>query len=109
MSSVLTLTPRALLGLFFIQRYRFLTIAQFARASGLSRHRSEDLLHSLEGRGLLGYFGFVRIPGHGHSSLPGACAAGPARKPLTPVGGRIGMTKRGFHPDVAIAHLDRTD
>jgi hypothetical protein len=25
-TSVLTLTPRALLGLFFIQRYRFLTI-----------------------------------------------------------------------------------
>jgi hypothetical protein len=47
-STVLTLTPRALLGLFFIQRYRFLTIAQFARASGLSRHRAEDLLHSLE-------------------------------------------------------------
>lgn len=63
--SVLTLTPPAVLGLFFIQRYRFLTIAQFARASGLSRHRAEDLLHTLERRGLLGFFGFVRIPGHG--------------------------------------------
>jgi hypothetical protein len=63
--TVLTLTPPAVLGLFFIQRYRFLTIAQFARASGLSRHRAEDLLHMLERRGLLGYFGFVRIPGHG--------------------------------------------
>jgi Replication-relaxation len=64
-ASVLTLTPPAVLGLFFIQRYRFLTIAQFARCSGLSRHRAEDLLHSLERKGLLGYFGFVRIPGHG--------------------------------------------
>src|SRR5262249_56024970 len=28
------------------------------------------------------------------------------RKPLTPVRGGIGMTERGLHPDVAIAHLD---
>ena len=31
------------------------------------------------------------------------------RKPLTPVRGGIGMTERGLHPDVAIAHLDRAD
>ena len=31
----LTLTNSAALGLFFIQRYRFLTIDQFARAGGL--------------------------------------------------------------------------
>lgn len=29
------------------------------------------------------------------------------RKPLTPVRRGIGMSKRGRHPDVAIAHLDR--
>ena len=33
----------------------------------------------------------------------------PVRKPLTPVRGGIGMTERGLHPDVAIAHLDRAD
>jgi Replication-relaxation len=63
--TVLTLTAPTVLGLFFIQRYRFLTIAQFARASGLSRHRSEDVLRSLELHGMLGHFGHVRIPGHG--------------------------------------------
>src|SRR5262249_56848536 len=31
------------------------------------------------------------------------------RKPLTPVRAGIGMTERGLDPDVAIAHLDRTD
>ena len=29
------------------------------------------------------------------------------RKPPTPVLGGIGMTERGLHPDLAIAHLDR--
>jgi hypothetical protein len=64
-AKVLTLTPTTVLGLFFIQRYRFLTIAQFARASGLSHHRSEDVLRALELHGVLGHFGHVRIPGHG--------------------------------------------
>jgi hypothetical protein len=40
-----TLTTRASLGLFFIQRYRFLTIDQFARASGLNRNTAS---HQLE-------------------------------------------------------------
>ena len=31
------------------------------------------------------------------------------RKPLTPVRGEIGMSERGLHPDVTIAHLDRAD
>jgi hypothetical protein len=30
-------------------------------------------------------------------------------EPLLPVRGWIGMTKRGLHPDLAIAHLDRTN
>jgi hypothetical protein len=38
---------------------------RFARASGLSRHRAEDLLRALELRGVLGHFGHVLIPGHG--------------------------------------------
>ena len=33
----MTLTDGAILGLFFIQRYRFLTIDQFARAANLGR------------------------------------------------------------------------
>jgi hypothetical protein len=63
--AALTLTLPAVLGLFFIQRYRFLTITQFATASGLSRHRAEDLLRAWERRGMLGHFGCVCIPGHG--------------------------------------------
>ena len=31
------------------------------------------------------------------------------RKPLTPVRDEIGMSERGLHPDVTIAHLDRAD
>lgn len=42
--AVLTLTHASLTGLFYVQRYRFLTIAQFARLSGLSKHHAEDLL-----------------------------------------------------------------
>jgi hypothetical protein len=63
---VLTLTPTTILGLFFIQRYRFLTITQFARASGLtSAVHAGEVLRALELHGLLGHFGHVRIPGHG--------------------------------------------
>ena len=30
-------------------------------------------------------------------------------KPLAPVGGRVGMTECGFHPNASIAYLDRAD
>jgi hypothetical protein len=62
---VLTLSPSTVLGLFFIQRYRFLTISQFARAAGLGVDHAGDVLRSLELHGMLGHFGHVRIPGHG--------------------------------------------
>jgi hypothetical protein len=62
---VLTLSPTTVLGLFFIQRYRFLTISQFARAAGLSVDHAGDVLRGLELHGMLGHFGHVRIPGHG--------------------------------------------
>jgi len=61
----LTLTPASLTGLFYVQRYRFLTIAQFARLAGLSRHHAEDLLHGFALRGIVGHFGHVTVPGHG--------------------------------------------
>jgi hypothetical protein len=31
------------------------------------------------------------------------------RKPLMPARGGIRVSKRGLHPDLAIAHLNRTD
>src|SRR5690349_14977542 len=64
-SKVLTFTPTTVLGLFFIQRYRFLTIAQFARAAGLSNDHAAQVLRSLELHGVVGHFGHMSIPGHG--------------------------------------------
>jgi hypothetical protein len=61
----LTLTDRATLGLFFIQRYRFLTIDQFARAAGLNRNTASNQLRLLELGGFLGHFGNTGLTGHG--------------------------------------------
>ena len=61
----LTLTDQGALGLFFIQRYRFLTIAQFARVTGMNRSTASDQLRFLERHGLLGYFGNTGLGGHG--------------------------------------------
>lgn len=43
----LILTPKATLGLFFIQRYRYLTITQFARITAMHYSRAADKLHSI--------------------------------------------------------------
>jgi hypothetical protein len=59
------LTPRPLYGLFLMQRYRFLTIDQFARGSDLYRSRAADKLRLFENHGLLGHFGNTRLLGHG--------------------------------------------
>src|SRR3954470_19299207 len=61
----LILTPGTVLGLFFVQRYRFLTIKQFAQAASFSFDHAADVLRGLEARGHVGHFGHVRIPGHG--------------------------------------------
>jgi Replication-relaxation len=61
----LTLTDGSILGLFFIQRYRFLTIDQFARAAGLNRSTAANQLRLLERSGLLGHFGNTGLVGHG--------------------------------------------
>ena len=61
----MTLTDGAILGLFFIQRYRFLTIEQFARAAGMKRAAASDQLRALERHGLLGHFGNVGMRGFG--------------------------------------------
>jgi hypothetical protein len=61
----LTLTNRASLGLFFIQRYRFLTIDQFARAADLNRNTAAHQLVGLERHGMLGHFGNTGLKGYG--------------------------------------------
>ena len=47
----LIVTPGAVLGFFYIQRYRFLTITQLARVTGLSYHHTANLLRGFEARG----------------------------------------------------------
>jgi Replication-relaxation len=61
----LRLTENALLGLFYITRYRFLTIAQFARLSGMHYNYTSELLKGLTKRGVVGFFGHTSIPGQG--------------------------------------------
>jgi hypothetical protein len=53
------------LGMFFIQRYRFLTIGQYARASLQRRETAADQLRSLERAGCLGHFGNTGLAGMG--------------------------------------------
>lgn len=64
-ASSLTLTSKAALGLFFIQRYRFLTIEQFARAGDINKSTATEQLRFMERHGLLGHFGNTGIPGYG--------------------------------------------
>jgi Replication-relaxation len=61
----LTLTGAGVAGLFCIQRYRFLTIDQFARVTGLHRRTALLKLRSLEHQGFLGHFGNRGVRGYG--------------------------------------------
>jgi hypothetical protein len=63
--SSFSLTKKATLGLFFIQRYRFLTKDQYARSADLNRSTASDQLRMMERGGLLGYFGNTGLAGHG--------------------------------------------
>jgi hypothetical protein len=59
------LSPGIVAGLYAINTYRFLTTAQFARVANISYYYAGEVLRALEGRGCLGYFGSVGIPGQG--------------------------------------------
>src|SRR3954453_1831042 len=61
----LTLTDGSILGLFFMQRYRFLTISQFARVADLKKSTASSQLLMLERYGLLSHFGNTGLVGHG--------------------------------------------
>jgi hypothetical protein len=63
--SDLTLTDGAILGLFYVQRYRFLTVDQFSRVTGLNRSTAGDQCRMLERHGVVGYFGNTSLAGHG--------------------------------------------
>jgi hypothetical protein len=59
------LSPGTAAGLVFIHRYRFLAIAQFARAAGFSGYHSAEVLRGLERWGVVGHFGYTGIPFQG--------------------------------------------
>lgn len=61
----LTLTGAGVAGLFCIQRYRFLTIDQFARVTGQHRRTALLRLRSLAVQGFLGHFGNWGVRGYG--------------------------------------------
>jgi hypothetical protein len=60
-----TLTEAAAFGLFFIQRYRFLTIDQLARVASLNRSTTSGQLRFLERQRFLHHFGNTKLSGHG--------------------------------------------
>ena len=60
-----TLSRQMAVGLYYVQRYRFLTIKQFARIARLKHASASDQLRSLELGGLLGHFGNTGHPGYG--------------------------------------------
>jgi Replication-relaxation len=61
----LALTDTTALGLYFIHRYRFLTIEQYARAAGAKRDAASERLRELERHGFLGHFGNTGVRGYG--------------------------------------------
>ena len=63
----MTLTEKPLLGLYFIYKYRFLSISQFAHASGLSRHHAAEILRRLERLSAVGFFGNTPVAGAGRT------------------------------------------
>lgn len=62
-----SLSEGSLRGLAFIQKYRFLSIAQFARVAGFSMYHAAEVLRGLDRWGLVDWFGYVGIPGQGKS------------------------------------------
>ena len=63
--SGMQLTENSLVGLFAINRYRFLTIAQFARMAGVHYNYAAQLLKGMETRGIVGFFGHISVPKQG--------------------------------------------
>jgi len=65
LSVPITLTENATVGLFCIQRHRFLTIDQFARIACLHRSTAVTKLRLYEEQGFLGHFGNTGVRGYG--------------------------------------------
>ena len=61
----LGLTAGALAGFSSMQQYRFLTIPQFALIVKVTYDYAARVLHEMEHRRVVGYFGYTSIPGQG--------------------------------------------
>src|SRR3954463_4380394 len=84
----LIVTPGAILGLFYIQRYRFLTITQVARVTGLSYHHTADLLRGFATGAMSATSGMCASPATARHPKPttssakaGSCSDGPVTSP----------------------------
>jgi Replication-relaxation len=64
-SASIAVSQNAAVGLFFMQRYRFLTIDQYARVALLHRSTASNQLRHMQHHGLLGSFGNTGIRGYG--------------------------------------------
>jgi hypothetical protein len=60
-------TQGKLAGLYFLHQYRYLTITQLAKLSGLSLPHTADVFRTFERRGIVGFFGYVAVPGQGRT------------------------------------------
>lgn len=59
------LAENSLIGLFATNRYRFLTVAQFARMAGVHYNYAAQLLRGMETRGIVGFFDHISVPRQG--------------------------------------------
>src|SRR3954468_22213664 len=59
------LSPGVLYGLYFMQKYRYLTIPQFARITGFSYQYTALVLRDFKRWGFVSHFGYTGIPGQG--------------------------------------------
>src|SRR5918995_720342 len=64
-STRIILSESAAVGLFYMQRYRFLTIDQYARVTQKNPSTAKGQLRHMQRLGLLGFFGYVGLIGHG--------------------------------------------
>jgi len=61
----LQLSEQTLRGLYFLHKYRFLTIAQFSRVTGYSQYHAGELLRGLTLHKAVNFIGFEPTGGHG--------------------------------------------
>jgi len=64
-SMAFSITEKAILGLYFIHKYRFLTIQQYGKITSLSRNVASNNLRSMERLNWIGHIGNMPVAGQG--------------------------------------------